>query len=132
MAAVVTAIGAFCPDLLRRSKMVRRRDCGTGRRREETKGKSMRKLLIAVAAGALVAGLAGYVQAAPAKDPMCAMGSQATNQGWQDHYHCWAGPMAKPVAAKPSKKDPMCSMGSQSTNQGWADHYGCWGPMKHW
>jgi hypothetical protein len=92
----------------------------------------MRKLLIAAAAGALVAGLAGYVQAAPAaKDPLCTMGPQTANQSWQDHYHCWSGPMAKPVAAKPSKKDPMCGMGAQSTNQGWADHYGCWGPSKH-
>jgi hypothetical protein len=23
------------------------------------------------------------------KDPMCGMGAQATNQGWQDHYKCW-------------------------------------------
>lgn len=91
----------------------------------------MRKLLIAVAAGAAAVALAGQGLAAPAaKDPLCAMGSQSTSQSWQDHYHCWSGPVAKPVAAKPSKKDPLCAMAG--TNQSWADHYGCWGPAKRY
>jgi hypothetical protein len=100
---------------------------------EETEGKSMKKLLIAAAVAAMAGGaFMVQGQAAPAQDPMCKMGTQATNQGWMDHYGCWKGPMVKPVAAKPSKKDPMCGMGVQATNQGWMDHYNCWGPVKHW
>jgi YHS domain-containing protein len=88
----------------------------------------MKKLLIGAAIAAM-AGLAfaGQGNAAAAKDPMCGMGAQATNQGWQDHYKCWDAPMVKISAPKPSKKDPMCGMGAQATNQGWMDHYKCWG-----
>lgn len=95
----------------------------------------MKKLLIvasvAMAGGAFV----GQGQAAPAPDPMCKMAGQTNNQNWMDHYSCWKGsaakPVAKPVAAKPSKKDPMCSMG-QANNVSWSERYGCWGPAKHW
>jgi YHS domain-containing protein len=93
----------------------------------------MKKLLIAAAIAATTCGaFVGQGQAAPAQDPMCKMGGQTTNQNWMDHYGCWKGQMAKPVAAKPSKKDPMCGMGVQGTNQGWMDHYGCWGAVKRW
>jgi hypothetical protein len=96
----------------------------------------MRKLSIIAAAGAFAA-MTGAIlvvsaQAAPAKDPMCTMGPQMTNQSWQDHYHCWSGPVAKPVAAAPSKKDPMCGMGAQMNNVSWSEHYNCWGPAKKW
>jgi hypothetical protein len=94
----------------------------------------MKKLLIGAAIAA-IAGVAfvgqGQAAPAPAQDPMCKMGNQSSNQGWMDHYKCWNAPMAKPVAAKPSKKDPMCGIGGQSTNQNWADHYNCWGAAKH-
>ena len=93
----------------------------------------MKKLLIAAAVAAMAGGaFVVQSQAAPAVDPMCKMPGQTTNETWMDHYGCWKGPMAKPVAAKPSKKDPMCAIGVQGTNQGWQDHYGCWGPVKRW
>ena len=86
----------------------------------------MKKVLFAaaIAATASVA-FVGQGQAAPAKDPMCNVGAQATSQAWMDHYKCWQGQPVKVAAPKPNK-EPMCNM-SQASNQAWADHYHCWG-----
>jgi hypothetical protein len=103
----------------------------------------MKKLFVVAVGGMLAtaAGIAlvGQAQAAPAMDPNCKMGyvtgnSYAVSQSWADHYNCWHGTPAKPVAmrvpAGPAK-DPMCKMGYVTGNsyaiaQSWADHYHCW------
>ena len=87
----------------------------------------MRKTIL-MAAAALLLGMAAGRAAPAAKDPMCAIGGQANNPSWAEHYKCWARPApAKAVAQRPGKsKDPMCGVGVQANNQSWAEHYHCW------
>jgi hypothetical protein len=90
----------------------------------------MKKVLFAAAIAA-TAGVAfvGQGQAAPAKDPMCTMAGQSTNQNWADHYKCWQGPAVKVAAPKPNK-EPMCNLPAAANSQSWAQQYHCWdGPV---
>jgi hypothetical protein len=125
---------------------MRRGDDGAGRRREETKGKSMKKLLMTAAAGAIGAtALMGQVQAGPAADPMCKMApvtgnSYAIQQSWADHYGCWPMAKARPAAVVHTSGpalDPMCKMAavtgsSYAIQVSWAENYGCWGKVRRW
>jgi hypothetical protein len=90
----------------------------------------MRTLLIGTATLALALPLVGQASAAPAaKDPMCAIGSQGTNQSWADRYGCWGHYAPTKVSAQPSRgpaKDPMCGLPITGGSQSWAQYYHCW------
>jgi hypothetical protein len=95
----------------------------------------MKKLLIATAISAFtiwsVPALVGQAQAAPAKDPMCALaGSQKDLVGWSQFYGCFGTRPTVQRAALRSKRgapSDYCKMAAGEKDMvGWSQFYGCW------
>ncbi len=96
----------------------------------------MKKLLIAAAVSALaicmVPNLVGQAQAAPAKNPMCALaGAQKNPMAWDEYYGCFgARPTMQRAMVRSTHGAPegdFCKMaGGQKDMVGWSQFYGCW------
>ena len=96
----------------------------------------MKKLLIAAAISAFtiwsVPALVGQAQAAPAKDPMCALaGSQKDLVGWSQFYGCFGTrPTVQRAAVRSKRGAPegdYCKMAAGEKDMvGWSQFYGCW------
>jgi hypothetical protein len=94
----------------------------------------MKKLLLAASAVALAVAMSPAVttvQAAPAKDPHCAMAAGQKNLvSWNAYYHCnGTAPRVAHVAvrARPGPaKDPHCAMAAGQKNLvSWNAYYHC-------
>jgi heme A synthase len=85
--------------------------------------------LFAIAAPALV----HQAQAAPARNPFCAMaGGQKNPMGWDEYYGCFGSAPGRAavvhhVHERHATKDPLCSLANQEKNpMGWDEYYHCW------
>jgi hypothetical protein len=103
----------------------------------KTGGKhAMKKLLIATAISAFaictIPALTGQAQAAPAKNPMCALaGSQKNPMAWSEYYGCFGSrPTVERAAVRSRPGAPasgFCKMAAGEKDMvGWSQFYGCW------
>ncbi|MGA8820912.1 MAG: hypothetical protein WB624_26785 [Xanthobacteraceae bacterium] len=96
----------------------------------------MKKLLIATAISAFaictIPALTGQAQAAPAKNPMCALaGSQKNPMAWSEYYGCFGSrPTVERAAVRSRPGAPasdFCKMAAGEKDMvGWSQFYGCW------
>jgi len=96
----------------------------------------MKKLLMATAvlafAGSTVPAFVGQAQAAPAKNPLCALaGGQKNPMAWDEYYGCFGARPAVQRAMVRSRPgapaNDFCKMvGQEKDTVGWSQFYGCW------
>jgi hypothetical protein len=96
----------------------------------------MKKLLIAASFAMLAVGtgpaFVGQAQAAPAKNPMCALaGSQKDLVGWSQFYGCFGSRPTMQRAMVRSRpgapQSDFCKMTAGEKDMvGWSQFYGCW------
>lgn len=96
----------------------------------------MKKLIVAAAVSALavclVPSFVGQAQAAPAKNPLCALAKQEKNPvAWNAFYGCLGKPARLQHAAVRSRgaapQSEFCNMAKQEKDMvGWSQFYGCW------
>jgi hypothetical protein len=96
----------------------------------------MKKLLVAAAIAApavcMVPSFVGQAQAAPAKNPLCALaGSQKNPMAWDEYYGCFGmRPTMEQAMVRSRPGAPasdFCKMAGQEKDMvGWSQFYGCW------
>lgn len=96
----------------------------------------MKKLFVAAAVAALaistVPSFVGQANAAPAKNPLCALARQEKNpMSWDQFYGCFgAQPRVHRVMARARRGAPQsdfCKLARQEKNLvSWDEFYGCW------